>query len=321
MDTGTIVLIIVAAVLVLVAGGFVSMLIVTKPIAFKVYEEQLVRTSKDKWGRACSEPGNEEQLEMWNRGCAWAAQHSDKMQEVRIENDGLKLVGEFYNFGSKQCVIILPGRCECLKYSYYYATPYAAMGMNVLVADARAHGFSDGKYSTIGVKESGDLKAWIAYIEKEFGVEEVWLHGVCIGSASAILTMSSDDCPKSIKGMVTEGCFVSFRETFKRHMTDINRPWFPVLDEVMMNIKKYGGGDVYKGAPIRHIGKVKQNVLMIFGKQDKFSVPKKSQILFNKCGSLTKKLVWFEKGGHSHLRINNEQEYDRAIIDYITGCK
>lgn len=321
MDTGTIVLIIAAAAVLLLAGGFVAMLIVTKPIALKVYEEQLVRTSADKWGRACSEPGNEEQFEMWNRGLSWAAKHSDKMKEVQIKNDGLKLMGEFYDFGSKRCAIILPGRCESLKYSYYFAAPYEAMGMNILVADARAHGFSEGKYSTIGVKESGDLKAWITYIEKEFGIEEIWLHGVCIGSASAILLMSSVDCPKSVKGMVTEGPFVSFRETFKRHMTDINRPWFPVLDEVMMNIKKYGGGDVYKGAPIRHIGKVKQNVLMLFGKQDKFSVPKKSQILFNKCGSTNKKLVWFEKGGHSHLRINNEQEYDKAIIDYVESCK
>lgn len=297
------------------------MLIVTKPIALKVYEEQLVRTSKDKWGRVCSEPSNEEQLEMWNRGLMWAQKHSDKMHEVEIENDGLRLVGEFYDFGSKKCAIILPGRCECLKYSYYYAPPYSEMGMNILVADARAHGNSDGRYSTIGVKESGDLRAWIAYIEKEFGIEEIWLHGVCIGSSSAILVMSSDNCPKSIKGLVTEGCFVSFRETFKRHMTDINRPWFPVLDEVMLNIKKYGDGDVYKAAPIHHIGKIKQNVLMIFGEQDKFSVPKKSRILFDKCGSPTKRIVWFAKGGHSHLRINNEKEYDKAIIDYVESCK
>jgi hypothetical protein len=39
--------------------------------------------------------------------------------------------------------------------------------------------------------------------------------------------------------------------------------------------------------------------------------------LFNACGAADKKLVWFEKGGHSHLRINNTNEYDNAIIDFF----
>lgn len=318
METITIVLIVAAVFLVLIVGGIIAMLCITKPIALKVYEEQLVRTSSDKWGRECSEPGNEEQLAMWNAGCEWAKLHKDCMQEVEVENDGLKLYGELYNSGSNKCVIILPGRCESLKYSYYFAKPYMDMGMNVLVTDARAHGNSEGKYSTIGVKECKDVKKWIELLENKFGINEIWFHGICIGSASAILIMSSDDCPKSVKGLVTEGCFVSFRETFKRHMTDINRPWFPVLDEVMLNIKKYGGGDVYKGAPIRHMAKVKHPILFLYGEQDKFSVPEKSKILFRKCASKDKKIVWFDKGGHSHLRINNLEKYDKEIIDFVS---
>ncbi|MGN0374996.1 MAG: alpha/beta hydrolase [Butyrivibrio sp.] len=318
MEPLTIILIILGAVLVLLISGFVAMLIITRPIAQKVYEDQLVKTSPDKWGRVCSAPENEEQLAMWNSGCEWAGLHKERMQEVSVENDGLKLYGEFYDFGSNKCVIILPGRCECLKYSYYFAKPYSDMGMNVLVTDARAHGKSDGKYSTIGVKESGDLRKWIELLESKFHVDEVWLHGVCIGSASAVLVMSSPDCPDSIRGLVTEGCFTDFRDTFKRHMTDINKPWFPVLDEVMLNIKKYGDADVYKAAPIRHIGKIKQRVLFLYGEQDKFSVPKNSRRLFKKCGSSDKKIVWFDKGAHSHLRINNLEKYDNAIIEFIS---
>ena len=30
-----------------------------------------------------------------------------------------------------------------------------------------------------------------------------------------------------------------------------------------------------------------------------------------------KKLVWFSRGGHSHLRINNTEAYDRAIVDFF----
>lgn len=310
-------IIIIAAVVILVAGGVVAMLIITRPIALMVYEDQLVKTSPDKWQRECSAPENEEQAAMWEEGIEWAAGNVSCMTEVKIENDGLKLYGEFYNFGSDKCVIILPGRCECLKYSYYFALPYQKMGINVLVIDARAHGLSDGKYSTIGVKESGDLRKWIEMLEDKFGIKEVWFHGICIGTASAVLLMASDDCPDCVKGLVTEGCFASFRDTFKRHMKDLNRPWFPVLDMVMFNIKKYAHADVYKAAPIRHIDRIDQRVLFLFGEKDKFSVPKNSRKLYAKCKSSDKKLVWFSEGAHSHLRINNKEKYDNAIIDFV----
>lgn len=310
--------IILAVFVIMVVSGVVAMLIITKPIGVKVYHDQLVRTGPEKWGRACSEPSNEEQFSMWNAGIDWANAHKDVMEEVEIENDGLKLYGEYYNFGGDRCVIILPGRCESLMYSYYFALPYEKMGMNVLVIDQRAHGNSDGKYSTIGVKESQDVLKWIELIENKYSIKEIWFHGICVGTATALLVMTGKNCPVSVKGLVTEGCFVSFRETFKTHMMDIKKPWFPVLDLVMMNVKKYAGANVYKAAPILHVGKVKQHILMIYGKQDIFSLPKKSIKLFNKCKSPTKEIVWFDKGGHSHLRINNTDAYDDAIIDYVT---
>ena len=56
----------------LIISGFIAMLLYTVPIAKRVYQEQLVRTSKEKWGRVCSAPDNEEQFQMWNDGVKWA---------------------------------------------------------------------------------------------------------------------------------------------------------------------------------------------------------------------------------------------------------
>ena len=313
--------IIVIALVVLALGGLVAMLVITAPIAKNVYHTQLVRTSPDKWLRVCSAPDNEEQLAMWNAGIEWANANKDAMKEVSIEHDGLKLYGEFYDFGSDKCVLISPGRCECLIYSYYFASPYKEAGMNVLVIDSRAHGKSDGKYSTIGIKESGDVRAWMQYAVENLGVKEFWIHGICIGSASALFIAREDDCPEYLKGIVTEGCFTSFRETFKTHMIYDNKPRFPVLDLVMLNIRRYAGVNVYKDCPIKAVKKVKCRMLFLFGKKDVFSLPYKSQILFDACASKDKKLVWFDKGGHSHLRINNTEKYDNEIIKFVTDEK
>ena len=304
---------------VLVLGGFAAMLAYTFPIAKKVYNNQLVRTEPEKWGRVCSAPDNEEQLKMWNDGIAWMEPNRGRMTEVSVESDGFKLYGEYFDFGSDRCVIILPGRCESLIYSYYFAEPYEKAGFNILVVDTRCHGKSEGKYNTIGVKESHDVLKWAELVHDRFDNKEVYIHGICIGTSSGIFAMTNKNCPDYLKGLVTEGCFVSFRETFKRHMMADNRPLFPVLDMVMLLINKHTGTNVYKDKPIRAIKHINPNarILFLYGKKDIFSIPEKSQKLFDACAATDKQLVWFEKGGHSHLRINNTEEYDNAIIKFF----
>lgn len=310
-----------APVLFLMLGGLVFMFIYTAPIARKVYRDQLVRTEKEKWGRVCSAPQNEEQQAMWDAGVAWAQENADKMTEVHIQNEGLNLYGELYQTDSKRCVIILPGRCECLKYSYYFAPPYMQAGMNVLVIDTRAHGKSEGTYNTIGKKESGDVIAWMHLLTEQYGMEEIYLHTICIGSAAGMGALARPDCPAQAKGIISEGCFVSFRETFKEHMVADKRPLFPVLDLVMLQIWRHSGTNVYAFKPISLVKKLKGRALFLFGEQDIFSRPPKSHKLFAACSAPDKKIVWFERGGHSHLRINNTEKYDAAIVDFVNDKK
>lgn len=312
-------LIILSVIIFLALSGLIFMLIYTAPIAKRVYHQQLVRTDAEKWGHVCSAPDNEEQIAMWNAGIEWADANRQHATEVKIENDGFNLYGEYYDFGADRCVIVIPGRCECLVYSYYFAPPYKEAGFNVLVIDTRCHGKSDGVYNTIGVKESGDVLAWSRFAYEQMGNKEIWYHGICIGTASGIFAMTNSNCPDYVKGFVTEGCFVSFRETFKQHMIAEKRPLFPVLDLVMLNINHHTKTNVYTQKPIKEIKKIKKDarVLFLYGEKDIFSLPKKSKKLFEACSAKDKKIVWFSKGGHSHLRINNTEQYDNAIIDFF----
>ena len=304
---------------VLLLGGLIAMIVYTYPISKKVYEDQLVRTSPEKWQRTCSFPDDAEQVQMWHEGIAWKDQNVHRITELQIEHDGLRLFGQYFDFGKERCVIILPGRCESLVYSYYFAPPYEKAGFNVLVVDTRCHGLSDGKYNTIGVKESEDILAWAELMHNKFGNKEIYFHGICIGTSSGLIALSSPKCPEYLRGLVTEGCYISFPETFKRHMMALNRPRFPVLQMVMWRIYRCTGTNVYKHKPIKAIKKIRPDcrILFLYGEKDIFSIPKMSRKLFKACASQDKKLVWFHKGGHSHLRINNTEKYDQAIIDFF----
>ena len=308
--------ILIGVIVAMLLGGVIFMLVYCTPIAEKVYREHLVNPDPDNRKRECSCVTNEEQVAMWEEGCAWGEAKKDFMREVEVSRDGLHFYGEYYDFGSDRVVILLPGRCECLKYSYFYAQTYEKAGFNVLAIDQRSYGLSDGVYNTIGVEESKDLLVWVRFAEEELNMHNIWLHAICVGSSTAIITASDEDCPKSIRGLVLDGCFISFRESFRTHMIDLKKPRFPVLDMVMHNIKKYTGTDQAKIAPIKLIDKITIPVLFLYGEKDIFSLPEKSKLLFEKCASPYKEIEWFKEGAHSHLRYCNSEQYDTAIINY-----
>lgn len=292
------------------------MLIYTNKIAKSVYKSLLTRKEGLR-ERVCSAPDNEEQVKMWNDGLLWAKENQKYKKDLKIKSEDLTLYGEYYDFGFDKCAVILPGRSECLIYSYYFSSPYKESGCNVLCIDSRSTGLSDGNYNTLGTKESIDIINWIKHLENSFDIHQFYLHSICVGTSGALIALNSKDCPRAIKALVSDGCYTSFRETFKRHMIEDHRPLFPVLDLVMLHIKLNTGAKIIKDSPLRLVKKINIPVLFLFSKQDKFSIPQKSKILFDACASNNKKLVWFDKGAHSHIRVNNTEKYDSTIKKFV----
>lgn len=299
-------------------GGFFFLLYVAK----RVFDGTLVRENEDTWGYECSCPENPEQMQMWDEGVAWAEENKDRMKEVDITSrDGLCLHGQFYDFGGENAVIFLPGRCECLLYSCYFAKPWADMGFSVLAIDVRCHGKSEGKYSSIGKGEGEDAAEWARFLSKEFGIKNVWFHGICLGCSAAFYASTMEGSPDVIKGIVAEGPYVTFRETYYRHLLHLKKPVWPLVDLIMWRIKAKTGVSYRTVAPIRLVKEYDKHILYIYGEKDVFSIPKKSKKLFAATKSETKSITWLPKGSHSHLRVNNEKEYDKAIVEYVTDGK
>ena len=287
-------------------------------ISIYVYNLTLVRTNKDKWKRECSAIDNKEQVEMYTRGLKWAKENSQYKHEVTITSfDKLKLVGEYFDFGNKKAVVIIQGRTESLLYSYYYAYPYKDEGYNVLVIDPRAHGLSEGKYTSVGFNESKDLLSWSTLLIEQYKIEEIIYHGVCIGGATALYAAIDKDSPKQIKGIITDGLFTTFYETYVNHMKDDHKPVFPFANLAFLYLKIHTGANAKKYGPINAIKKYQKPLLMIASKKDVFSLEEKTILLFNESISEKKYLKLFDKGAHSHVRINQEKEYDQEIISFL----
>lgn len=285
-------------------------------MSYILYSVILVRTKPEKWGRGNSAPDDPQQAVIYGEAEAWAAENAACRREVTVTSDGLRLVGEYYDFGFRKAVIIIPGRMEACRYSCHYAKPYREAGFNVLTIDNRSHGLSEGRYNSLGFKEHRDVLAWAALLHDTLGNDSVVLHGVCIGSSTALFACVSPDCPDYVCAMTADGMYETFCESFRLHMVQQQRPVFPFLWGVMLHVRVFAGADVVHDGPVKRISRMNKPILFLHGRQDQFSLPDKAQGLYDRCPSEKKRLVWFEEGAHSRLRLTDPDRYDEAVRTY-----
>ena len=302
----------------LLGAGLLCGVIFTFIVAYIVYSKTLMRGKSGSWGREhCSEPGCVPLETMWERGLAWKKKNEQYIKDVEIKSkDGLKLVGEWFDYGFDKTVIILPGRRETLVYSYYYANPYKESGVNVLVIDQRAHGLSEGKYSTCGIRESDDVALWMEYLHNELNQKEVFLHGICVGTCVTTLV-----CHKYkfdyLKAVILDSAFITYKEIYKNHYVESGHSLFPVYYEIWAWFSFFTHCNINNSSPLKYIDDMEVPVLFIWGDKDVYCLPEKSKILFEKCGSNDKQLEWFEGAEHSRVRLNNEERYDALVSGFL----
>lgn len=312
MDTGSLIVIIVLAAVVLL------FILPTVVLSYVLYSVLLVRTKPQKWNRSCSIPDDTEYKRMFDIGLEWEKKNHAAKSDVSILSDGYRLAGEYFDFGFRKAVIIIPGRMESCLYSYFFAEPFQQAGYNVLVIDNRSHGLSEGKRCSLGFKEYRDIIRWGTFLHDEKGIESVILHGICIGASTALFALTSDTCPDYFRGMIAEGMYTTFAESFKNHMIEDKRPLFPLFMATMAQIRILSGANVVSDGPIKRIDRLTQPILFLHSREDIYSLPEKAQILYDKCNA-DKQLIWFDKGAHSRIRINNTAAYDDAILKFLVA--
>ncbi len=290
-------------------------------VACIIYTVLLRRTGAKKWGRSASMPESEEYMKLYEQALSWHEMYKASMRNVEIENDGLRLAGEYFDFGADKAVIIIPGRMESCHYSCHYAEPYRKAGWNVLTIDGRAHGLSEGKTNSLGYKEYRDILAWAKMLHETEKNRVIVLHGICIGSSTAVFAIADSSCPDYVGGIAVDGLYQRFYDSCRNHMLEDHRPIFPFLYELMILIRVFSHADVVHDGPICRIANVKKPILFLHSREDLFSTPDKAEELYQKCPSAGKQIHWFEHGGHSRIRITDPTAYDRAVESFFSSDK
>ncbi len=295
-------------------------LIIVPPIVFKVI---LARTNPGKWSKTqASDLKDPEMLQMWDEALAWREKYKDSCIPLEVTtSDGFHLVGEYYDFGSDKTVIIAPGRPETLIYSAYYAESYRLAGINVCLFDQRAHGDSEGYWHGCGYQEKEDMFAFASLIHERYNQKFI-LHGICVGASSCAFALTDPKTPDYFIGYVSDGAFIHMYECLWIRIQRNSKlyPW-PCIAYFRYKIKRLYGVDIRKVGPITEFPKIKVPTLMMASREDIFSLPPKTAILYEKLGAPNKKMEWFDHGRHSHLRIVDTAHYNQAVAEFVKGLK
>ena len=108
--------------------------------------------------------------------------------------------------------------------------------------------------------------------------------------------------------------YLDFHESLDAHLVERHKPKFPFTMEIMGMMSIVAGKSAKRNGPIRVIHKLNKPILFIYSKEDTYSTH--GQLLYDTCNA-PKRLVWFDHGVHSHVRINAPEKYDATIQEFL----
>lgn len=191
-------------------------------------------------------------------------------------------------------------------------------GYNVLLIDFRGHGNSGGISTTVGIRETEDVKLAYSFI-KEKGEDSIFLYGVSMGAATIIKAIQEYDLRPA--GTILEMPFLSMQTQFRARarllgFRGFSEKPFGFLVTGWMSVQR--GTNAFKFKTTHYAKDVQCPVLMQWGVNDPLIVRKETEKIFASIGSANKKLVIYDHTGHESF-LQNEPAKWRSEVEQFLG--
>ncbi len=230
-----------------------------------------------------------------------------------LSYDGLTLRGDYYDQGKSRTAILFHGiGAELYTNLSAHARFLYKSGFNVLLACHRSHGRSDGRWTTIGLREQYDVLSWINRAQ-ELGAEEILLYGVSMGGAS--VSYASDKLDgTAVKAMVIDSGFYSIHEQMRRdsrknHIPGIMVPAQRILARLFLRV------DI-KSATTETLAHTCVPAFFLHGTGDETVEHRWALANYNACSS-PKKLLLVDDAPHTLSILKNPEKTEKELTEFI----
>lgn len=243
-------------------------------------------------------------------------------QDVWIESyDGLKLHAHWIEAEKPVGTVLLAHGYRSTKLVDFSAVyrMYHDWGLNLLVPDQRAHGQSEGKFITFGVKESRDMQCWIRWHNQNNPALPMILSGLSMG-ASTVLYLADKEEPENIKGIIADCGFTSpwdiISSVFRR-VTHL--PAVPSILAADLFARIFAGFGFKEEDTRKTLQNSKCPVLMVHGTEDTFVPCDMTREGFAVCAE-PKTLLLVEGAEHGLSFLVEPDRYIETVRNFLFTC-
>jgi len=234
--------------------------------------------------------------------------------------DGLTLRAKLVTRpGSKGTLLLFHGYRSTYAIDFSVSAPfYLAQGYDLLLAEQRSHGASEGRYITFGVRERRDVCGWTALMAQRYGPDRpLFLGGLSMG-ASSVLMASGFELPGNVRGIVADCGFTSPYEIMSAVLR-ARRPHMavkPALALMGLWTRAVGGFSLRGASTLEAVRKTRYPILFIHGTGDSFVPCRMSQEACDACRS-EKRLVLVEGADHAMSYLRDRPRVQAALETFF----
>lgn len=256
-----------------------------------------------------------------SQGAAWL-----KTQPVReltvMSYDGLRLHGRFVPAENARATIL-----QFHGYRSHYAVDFSASmeyyhdrGFNLLLVDQRAHGESEGRWITYGIKERFDVLSWVTYLSLMLGEDHpMLLSGVSMG-ATTVCMAAELELPGNVVGIVADCGFTSPADI----LSVMARRQYHVpgwLAVGFLNIFSHllCGFGLWDSSTPEALAHTTIPTALFHGLDDPLVPCTMSRQAYEACAS-RKRLTEFPGAGHGTSWLTDTPRYQQVLEDFLEEC-
>jgi alpha-beta hydrolase superfamily lysophospholipase len=221
---------------------------------------------------------------------------------------------------SARTVILLHGYSDAKVGGIAWAPVWRAIGFHVLAIDLRAHGESDGAYSTAGFYERDDLDQVIDQLRqlRPKQAEKVMLFGVSVGAtvAAAVGARRED-----LMGVVLESPYADFRSAITAHGRRLAMPLEWGYGIAYRWAERISGARFDQIKPVELVKQIRSPLLVIHAGEDTFvSQDEMDQIaesLRSREASMITRHVLIEGVQHTRGLLEDAEAYRQMLASFV----
>jgi len=237
-------------------------------------------------------------------------------RELSISSSGGAVLAAWYvNRGpATPLVILFHGYCAEKTSLLAEARAFMDLGTSVLLVDFRGSGGSSESYTTVGIDESEDVVACLAYAREELNHATTVLFGQSMGAAAILRAAYMQDIRP--EGVILEAVFDTMFNTVCHRFEVMHAPAFPSAQLLMFWAGQQRGLNSFAHNPVDYAAALTCPALFMHGTDDPRAKLEEGQRVYAAAPG-PKTFLAFDGVGHESYLACSPQQWKNAVAALI----